>query len=148
MAENDATVLKIEHMKKQFVLGAFLFSTIFMVFGPTAAAQDWTDWQGPNGGTRIRAGLRDRVQNAQKHVAAIEVEVQNVWLNYPDVFAQPGVRVGVLEYQMDQCPKILTTDTRLRFLDLPAGNHTITVSLLDIHNQLLAPEAKMTLDVP
>jgi hypothetical protein len=135
-------------MKNRVVIVTSLVILFIGTARTTAAAQEWTDWQGPNGGVRIRAGLRDRDQNAQKHVAAVEVEVQNVWLNYPDVFAQPGVRVGVLQYQLDQCPKILTTDTRLQFVDLPPGDHAITVNLLDINNQLLAPAAKMTLTVP
>ena len=130
----------------RYLLVAQFFLLALLV--ASATAQDWTDWQGPNGGARIRAGLRDRAENAQKHIAAVEIEVQNVWLNYPNAFAQPGVRVGVLQYQVDQCPKVLTTDTRLQFQDLAAGNHIITVNLLDMNNQLLAPQAKMTLVVP
>jgi hypothetical protein len=114
----------------------------------SASAQEWTDWQGPSGGARIRAGLRDRAQNAEKHAASVEVEVQNIWLNYPNDFAQPGISVGVLQYQLDHCPTILTTDTRLRFQDLPSGSHTISVSLLGTNNRVLAPEAKMTLQIP
>lgn len=127
------------------VLGPAL---LVCLMASAAAAQEWTDWLGPQGGIRIRAGLRDRDQNAEHHVAAVEVEVQNVWLNYPDVFVQPGIRVGVLQYEIDRCPKILTTDTRLQFQDLSPGAHSITVSVLGINNELLAPEAKLNVVIP
>jgi hypothetical protein len=113
-----------------------------------AAAQEWSEWRGDSGGVRIRAGLRDHVQNAAKHTAAVEVEVQNVWLNYPNAFVQPGIRVGVLEYEVDECPKIITTETRLRFRDLAPGSHTITISLLGLDDQLLTPQVKLNLSVP
>ncbi len=127
---------------------ALSVTVCFALFQLSASAQEWTDWQGPNGGIRIRAGLRDSAANAEHHVAAIEVEVENVWLNYPDAYAQPGVRIGVLQYQIDDCPKILTTDTRLRFQDLSRGTHRITISLLDLNMQSLAPQVKLTEVIP
>ncbi len=133
------------HSKLWFVFGLTL---LLMPLGATATAQEWTDWQGPDGGARIRAGLLDREQNAGRHSASVEVEVQNVCLDYPNAFAQPSVRVGVLQYQIDQCPSILATDTRLRFQNLPGGNHVITVRLLGTNGQLLAPETKLTLAIP
>ena len=113
-----------------------------------AECQEWTDWLGPSGRPNLRAGLREPAQNAKQHVAAIEVEVRNSWLNYPDVFEQPGVQIGVLQYQIDQCPPILTSDTRLRFQNLTARHHTIDIGLLDLKGDSLAPRAKLQVSIP
>jgi peroxiredoxin len=59
----------------------------------------------------------------------VEVEVENIWLNYPNEHVEPGIKIGVLQYQIDHCPAVLTTETRLRFQRLKRGKHTITISL-------------------
>jgi len=126
-----------------FAVGLFLVASTSI-----ASAQDWTIWLGPERGPMIRAGIVDARVNAKKHMAAVEVQVRGIWLNYPDLFVEPGLRIGVLRYQIDNCPPIVTTETRLRFEDLPAGNHAITVSLLGLGDMLLAPEARLKITVP
>lgn len=138
----------LRHPPRSWACVAFAAIFCFVLFDLVASAQEWSDWQGPSGGVRIRAGLRDPAANGKYHAAAIEVEVENVWLNYPDAYAGSGIRIGVLQYEIDQCPKILTTDTRLRFQDLSPGTHLITISLLDLNQQLLAPEVKLTVVIP
>ena len=117
----------------------------FFFFSIGAAAQDRTDWLGPSAGPVLRPRLRDKAQNARQHIAAVEVEVKNVFLNDPDIFAQAGVQVAVLEYEVDHCPMIVTTETRIRFRKLTPG---ITVALLGIDNRLLAPRAKLKVRIP
>jgi hypothetical protein len=93
--------------------------------------------------------LRDPAQNAKNHVASVEVEVENIWMNYPNEYVEPGIQVGVLQYQIDRCPAILTIETRLRFQRLKRGQHTIRVSLLGSGNQwLLAPQARLRFRIP
>jgi non-ribosomal peptide synthetase component E (peptide arylation enzyme) len=96
----------------------------------------------------LRARLRDEAQNAKNHIAAVEVEVQNVWLNFPDVVSQSVVQTGVLQYKVDHCPAIVTTETRIRFQQLTRGHHTITIGLLGADNRLLAPTVKLPITVP
>ena len=128
---------------------SFLICVLFTsALASFAAAQDWTAWQGPQGGTRLRAQLRDKGQNAQNHMAAVEVEVQNAWLHYPNPVQQPGIQAAVLQYRLDSCPPILTTDTRLRFAELTSGDHIISVTLLSSDNKPISPTAKLQLNVP
>ncbi len=129
-----------------FLTGFFAAALLLSV--SSAAAQDWTDWQGPSGGPRLRARLLDKEANAALGVAAVEVEVQNTFLDYPQVSQQAGVPEGVLQYQLDSCAPILTTDTRLRFQQLKHGTHTISVSLLGLDNRALAPRAQLELAIP
>lgn len=125
-----------------------IFAIFFWLSIRPVAAQNWTDWSGPDGSVRIRAGFVNQTQNAAKHLVAVEVEVEDVWLNYPNVFSEPGLRVGVLQYQLDHCPPILTTDTRLRFQDLPAGDHVVTVRVVDSAGNLLAPRVSLNVLIP
>jgi hypothetical protein len=116
---------------------------------PSAAAQNWSLWQGPQGGVRLRAQLRDQEQSARQHLASIEVEVQNVWLHYPSPVQQAGVQAAVLEYQLDSCPPILTTDTRLRFNQLKQGIHHVNVGLLRAdNNSPLSPIVTLEVNIP
>lgn len=114
-----------------------------------AAAQNWSMWQGPQEGIRLRAQLRDKEQNARQHLAAIEVEVQNAWLHYPSPVQQAGIQAAVLEYQLDSCPPVLTTDTRLRFDHLARGVHRVSVALLGANdNRALSPTVTLEVSVP
>ena len=134
-------------LKGRGCLGLLLL--LFVAIASDLASQDATNWLGECGNARIRAFLRDPVRNAENHVAAVEVEVENIWLNYPNDYVEPGIQVGVLQYQIDRCSTILTTETRLRFQKLKPGKHTITVRLLSSANQrLLAPAARLCLRIP
>lgn len=113
---------------------------------PTAA--DWTAWQGTRGSAQIRARLRDKAQYAAQHIAAVEVEVQNVWLTLPAPVSSAGVVQAILRYQLDHCPPAVTTGTGLRFDQLSRGSHTITVVALGIDNRLLTPYATMHVKIP
>jgi hypothetical protein len=96
-------------LKDRWCLGLLLL--LLLPIASHLSAQDATDWLGGYGSAKIRAFLRDPAQNEENHVAAVEVEVQNIWLNYPNESVEPGVQVGVLQYQIDHCPPILTTET-------------------------------------
>ncbi len=113
-----------------------------------AFSQDWTDWLGPQGSASLRARLKDKKQNAENHIASVEVEVQDIWLNFPNAAEQPGIEVGVSQYQVDHCPAVVTTDTELRFEGLKPGGHSITVGVLGLDNSLLTPKAKLEVRVP
>lgn len=111
-------------------------------------AADWSAWQGAAGSAQIRARLRDRTQYAAQHSAAVEVEVQNVWLTSPAPVSSNGIVQGVLRYQLDSCPPAVTTGTHLRFEQLSRGSHTITVAALGINNRLLTPYVTMHVKIP
>lgn len=96
----------------------------------------------------MRAQLRDKDQNARSHAAAVEVEVQNVWLNYPDPVPQQGIQAAVLEYQLDNCPAILTTETRLSFERLSSGEHAISIVLVGKDNRAISPRARLQVSIP
>jgi hypothetical protein len=103
---------------------------------------------GPQASTRVRARLRDKDQNARDHIAVVEVEVLNVWLDTPQVVEQPGIQVGVLRYQVDRCPPVVTTATRLQFHQLTPGDHTITVAVTGADDRQITPSAQLKLTVP
>ncbi len=113
-----------------------------------AAATHWTNWLGRNGSPQLRANLKDETENAEKHVADVEVEVENFWLNFPDNTTQTGVTLGILRYEIDRCPPVVTMETRIRFEQLTPGNHAITVQLLGRDNRQLAPTAKLEVRIP
>ena len=112
-----------------------------------ANAQQWSLWQGPAGGAQIRARLQYKAEDAANHIAAVEVEVRNVWLHSPDV-VPTGLQEGVLDYGIDNCPRIITTDTHIRFEEVRAGKHTIDVRLLGTDNRPLGPQLQLALRVP
>lgn len=114
----------------------------------TLADTDWTDWIGSAGAPQVRARLRNEDQNAAQHMAVVEVEVRNAFLDNPDLVPQSGVTLGVLQYQIDQCTPIVTTDSRLQFQRLTPGNHLISVALIGRDNRLLTPKANLKVTVP
>lgn len=111
-------------------------------------APDWTEWLGNVGSPRMRARLRDVSEYAAQHAAAVEVEVQNIWLHSPIPASTSGVQQGVLRYQSDDCPPVITTDTRLRFGQLSSGKHTIKVTVLGFNDRQVTPSANLQLKVP
>jgi len=119
----------------------------YILFVHLAMTQDWTLWEGAQGAPRLRAQFRDKDQNARNRIAAVEVEVQNVWLNYPNPVRQQGIQAAVLEYRLDSCPTILTTETRLRFANLKSGAHTINVHLV-AGNRIVSPDARLQVNIP
>jgi hypothetical protein len=112
------------------------------------ADTDWTDWVGPSGAPQLRARLKAKAQNAAQHVAVVEVEVRNAFLDNPNVIAQTGVALGILQYQIDQCPTIVTTDSQLQFQRLARGSHVITVVLIGRDNRLLTPRVNLQVTIP
>jgi hypothetical protein len=121
---------------------------VMMLSALPCVAQNWSDWSGPKGAARLRARVLDQDLNAKQHAAVVEVEVQNVFLHHPDFVEQSGVQEGILKYELDQCPAILTTDTRMTFQQLPSGSHEIAVGLLGGDNRALAPKVKLQVSVP
>jgi hypothetical protein len=122
-----------------------LLSTVWM---PQVPAADWTPWLGPAGGVRLRARLRGKDENARKHQASVEVEVENAFLHAPNGLPQRGVQEAEIKYQVDHDAPVVTTDTRITFQEIPSGAHTIAVALIGADNRLLAPAAKIPLQVP
>jgi hypothetical protein len=120
----------------------------YFLFVGAAAAQNWSDWLGPQDGVRLRVRLLNEAQDARAHIAGVEVQVRNVFLNYPDLVHQSGIATGVLEYHIDNCPPVVTTDTRLRFEHLAPGHHDISVQLLGADDRAISPEAKLTVVIP
>lgn len=137
-----------------FVISLFLFSTSCIAqLEPAPAPEvpptaDWTLWQGQPDSVQLRARLRDEALYAAQHTAAVEVEVQKIWLTRPVPVPQGGVQQGILRYQLDQCPPAVTTDTRLRFEQLSPGSHTITVVVLGLDHRLLTPFATLHVKIP
>ena len=111
-------------------------------------AADWTSWQGTHDSVQIRARLRDVSQYSARHTAVVEVEVQNIWLNPPVQGSPGGARQGILRYQLDRCPPVVTTDTRLRFDQLSPGQHTISIGVIGLDNRLLTPFAILHVKIP
>jgi hypothetical protein len=112
---------------------------------PTA---DWTDWTGTASNPRLRARLVDAADNSQKHAAAVEVEVQHVWLHAPAPSSAYGVITAVLQYKVDSDPSVVTADPRLRFEQLPSGDHVITVTLLGVDDRPISGTARLSAHIP
>jgi len=127
---------------KPLTLALFLGS--FLVGG--AAAQEGK-WEGQKDHPRLRATLQEKDKNAKDHAAVVEVETQNIGLVDVDT-SYGGSDLGLLEYQVDQSPALVTEDTRVMFRDLNSGKHTITVSLLDTHYKDLGAKTTLDVDVP
>jgi hypothetical protein len=92
--------------------------------------------------------LLNEASNSQKRVAAVEVEVKNVWLHTPAPSSEYGVVTAVLRYRLDANPPIVTSDTRLRFEQLSSGNHVITVVLLGLDDRAISGTAKLSIHIP
>lgn len=141
-------MLLLQRMLKIASRTALLVSLAAGLMSP-ATAQNWSMWQGSEGGVQVRARLRDKEQNARQHLAAVEVEVQNVWLHYPAPVPQDGIQVAVLEYRLDSCPPVLTTDTRLRFDQLAPGVHRVRVALLGANDSSpISPVVTLEVNIP
>ncbi|HXZ81057.1 MAG TPA: hypothetical protein VEG30_14100 [Terriglobales bacterium] len=111
------------------------------------AAQEGA-WQGQKDHPRLRATLQDKDKNAKNHAAVVEVETQNVGLVDVGAPGYGGNDVGILEYQIDQDPPVVTEDTRVMFRDLSSGKHTVTVSLLNTQYKEMGAKAKLDVEVP
>ncbi len=110
-------------------------------------AAQWTYWQGGASQARIRARLRDESAFARQHRVEVEVEVRHVFLalNPTD---RSGYQRGLLRYQLDSGPPILTTQTRQRFEHLSAGHHTITVAVVGADAHPLTPKVELRVEIP
>jgi hypothetical protein len=111
------------------------------------AAQEGV-WQGEQDHPTLRATFRDKVKNAQKHAALVEVETRNIALVNLDTSSYGGSDMGTLEYRVDQDPVLATVDTLVMFRDLPSGKHSITVSLVSTDYKELGAKAVLEVDVP
>lgn len=117
---------------------------------PTVEApptEGWTEWQGGEGLPRLRARLSDAAAAAAQHKATVEVEAENVFLHSP-VVSTAKLRQGLLRYQVDRCPPILTVDTNLQFGSLASGEHTIIVAIIGPKDEVIAPEARLQIRIP
>lgn len=137
-----------------FLISLLLLSSFsFAQLEPAAAPEvpptaDWTLWQGQPDSVQIRARLRDEASYAAQHTAAVEVEVQRIWLSPPVPVPRGGVQQGILQYHLDRCPPVVTTDTRLRFEQLSPGDHTITIAVLGLDHRQLTPFATLHVKIP
>ena len=119
-----------------------------VLFALQIAVPGWTDWTGPAGGPRIRARLLNEAGDAKAHVASLEVEAEHVWLHAPASPSEYGVVAAVLRYQLDSNPPVVTSDTRLRFEQLPSGNHVITIVLLGADNHVISGPVRLSAHIP
>jgi hypothetical protein len=121
-----------------------------MFFTIQIADPGWTDWIGPVGGVRLRARLLNETDNSKLHAASMEVEVKHVWLHTPGPSSaySYGVVAAVLRYQLDSNPPVVTPDPRLRFEQLPSGNHVITIVLLGADDRVISGPAKLSVHIP
>lgn len=129
--------------KQQLML--VLSAGVFLV--GTAVAQEGV-WQGRNDHPMLRATLKDKDKNAQKHVASVEVETQNIGLVTVGASSYAESDMGLLEYQVDKGPVLATSDTTVMFRDLTPGKHTITVSLVNADYKQLGVRVELEVDIP
>jgi hypothetical protein len=121
------------------VLGIFLTGTVM--------AQDGA-WQGQTGHPMLRATLKDKEKNLEKHVAEVEVETRNIALVNLGNTSYSGSDLGILEYQIDQGPVLATADTLVMFRDLSTGKHIITISLVGNDYKELGAKTELEVDIP
>ena len=53
----------------------------------------------------------------------------------------------MLRYQLDRCPPVLTTDTRLQFSGLASGTHNLSVAIVGLGNAVLTSEARLRVKI-
>jgi hypothetical protein len=92
--------------------------------------------------------LVDEADNSKKHAAAVEVEVQHVWLHAPAPSSAYGVVTAILQYRVDNNPSVVTPGPRLRFEQLPSGDHVITVTLLGVDDRPISGTARLSAHIP
>ena len=85
---------------------------------------------------------------AREHSAYVEVEVQHVFLDAVNPADRSGYQRGLLRYQLDGGPPILTIQTRARFDHLSAGEHTVTVAVIGADAHLVTPKVKLSVEIP
>jgi hypothetical protein len=119
-----------------------------VLFAVQIATQGWTDWAGTVGGPRVRARLLNEADNSKAHVASVEVEVQHVWLHAPESPGEYGVVSALLQYRVDNNPSVVTSDSRLRFEQLPSGNHVITIVLVGADDRAISGPARLSAQIP
>jgi len=133
------------------VMAMLCFATCAAQLAPPPAPEappanaGWTDWLGGANSPRLRARLTEPAPD--QHTAELEVEVQNIFLNSP-MARTNGAQQGMLRYQLDQCPPVLTVDTQLQFAGLASGTHIISVAIVGVGNGLLTPEARLQVKTP
>lgn len=125
-----------------------ILALLLGIFLTAALAAQEAVWQGETGHPMLRATLRDKDKNAQKHVAVVEVETQNIGLVDLGVSSYAGGDVGLLEYQVDQAPVLATPNTQVMFRNLTPGKHTITVSLVNPQYKEFGAKAQLEVNVP
>jgi hypothetical protein len=122
--------------------------SIFLGAGAQITAPGWTDWEGVQGGPRLRARLVDESSNAKRHAAAVEVEAQHVWLHTPSPSSEYGVVTAVIQYRVDSNPSVVTPDTRIKFERLSPGKHIITVALLGVGERPISGVVRLVVYIP
>jgi hypothetical protein len=120
-------------------LGIFLTGTVM--------AQDGV-WQGQKVHPMLRASLKNKEKNSEKHAAEVEVETQSIALVNLGISSYAANDLGVLEYQVDQGPVLATADTLVMFRDLTPGKHVITISLVNTDYKELGAKAELEVDIP
>ncbi len=130
-------------MTDHFLSATLLAFTLFAArFCPARAQED-----PPPARPALRAVLVEG--QARRKAAGVSVVVHDFKLVDPDLAQErPVSGEGHLNYQLDDGPVISTTATRLRFLDLQPGEHTISVSLAANNDEPLGPRQTLTIRVP
>jgi hypothetical protein len=143
---------------------AFLFVVALLLL-PSAAVCQWkeppstgspentlpdrTTLAGQSGlAPMISAKLADAGANAKLHKAVVEVQTDGVSMVDPATHQQPKLDEAHIAYQLDGHGPIHSTSKTWTFIDLPAGDHRIRVSLMSNDNHQIGKEQVLKLHVP
>ena len=86
---------------------------------------------------------------AKQKAVTVEVSVDGIELKDPqEVSPSPSRPQAHLLYQLDQGPSIATKANRVTFLDLPPGEHSITIRLAGPDHKPLGPYQLLTVRIP
>ncbi len=86
---------------------------------------------------------------ARQKAVTVEVKVDGIELKDPQEVSPSAARPQAqLLYQLDQGPGIATKANRMTFLDLPPGEHSITIRLAGQDHKPLGPYQLSTVRIP
>jgi hypothetical protein len=116
---------------------------------PENTLPDRTTLAGQSGlAPMISAKLADAGANAKLHKAVVEVQTDGVSMVDPATHQQPKLDEAHIAYQLDGHGPIHSISKTWTFIDLPAGDHRIRVSLMSNDNHQIGKEQVLKLHVP
>ncbi len=100
-------------------------------------------------GISFSARLLDPAENTRNNSADVAVDVSGIQLMDPDQARERAVQgQGHLQYRVDDGPVIVTTATKLEFLELPHGRHRITIDLAANDGTPIGPHQVLWVTIP